>query len=249
MVSNKELKIIVGYIEKALYKKIANWSCVRFAYTYDCRSDVFGGVISVPVPIKYSIANGRLSITKHDNKIFFGIENLIKFQIKEDSLKREFVSNLWGGFNELSDPSFATIQDIDALAYNAYGMWCESGGVERIHNSVLQKISFIRGDFEIPCNGLDKKIIPVASLDLETMTLKYPKSRGGGRGVKVAVGDVIFTNINSWSDSGSSPYFLEGMCLTKDLFFASNQYEHFQDKFDIDKILLRALHERFPDKF
>ena len=246
MLSSKELKTIVGYIEKALYKKIGYWSTVSFDYIYECESDIFGDVLRVSVPVEYSIAKGRLSITKHDNKIFFGIENLIKVKIKEISLESAFRRHLWSGFNRCCKGS---VQDISNLANRAYEMWCDSGGIDRMYNMISQKLSFKRGGFEIPCKGLDSKIIPIASLDLETMTLRYPKSKSGDFGTKVAVGDVIFTNIYSWNSSWNSPSFLEGVCLPDSLFFASNQYERLKDSFGIDKILLSVLHEKFPYKY
>ena len=93
MLDSKELKTIINYLERAIYKYLDEWECGRsywsrnssdIRYEYYYKSKVFNmnsENLFISVPTEYYLSKGKLSITKHKNNIYFGVEKLIKERI------------------------------------------------------------------------------------------------------------------------------------------------------------------------
>lgn len=215
---------------------------------YIC-SDLLSASMYINLPITYSIANGRLSITKHDNKIFFGIENLLKVEVKYDRFKEDFIDNLIAWLLWLKSGEKYDYLTRKAMSESVWKYWDEElGGVNRFEEALKdKKLFFKRGRFEIPCKGLDEKIIPIASLDLDDFKLRYCAFKSSDFGSKTATHDIKIDGIVSrdWSN----PYFLSEFDIPLDLFELYSEVSisplDIKDKDDgkFDEIIKRVLKE------
>lgn len=248
MLSNKELKAIVKYLEMVIFKKISDWRSRRYDTAYVCNSKVLREYLRIPVVVSYYIEKGKLSITKHDNKIFFGVENLIRSDVGSrdiDNFSSGLILNISQGLRNHCDVEYDESYE---LANKCFQLWRDAGGLDNICDSVQKGYkNIVRGEFQIPCDGLNEKIIPIASLDLETMAVRYPKSKSQSWGAKVAVANILFTDKGTWRNTWSSPDFLHGFSFPESLISTSGV--EIDDDVKMDEILKSILHERYPNTY
>ena len=252
MLNNKELKTVIEYVERAIYKKICGWEGIKDYFVYMYKSDLFNGKrvkddeLCIYIPKEYSLSKGKLSITKHGNKIYFGVERLLRESFDIKSLEDSFIMGLEDSLTFLKIPNNFTFSDRLDIGKKVFDLWYDTVGQKRIKNLIEGKnTSFIRGDFEIPCKGLDPKIIPIASLDLDDFKIRYPArnhSSRGFSGVIVRVSRVFIRN-------SSSIDFLEDIVLLDSMFKdslcgnSSYFYLNKSDRDDLDYIIKKVLKE------
>ena len=214
----KSLKTLINYLGKVLYKKVCKYRRSEGCYKYYLSSDLLFKGVYINLSTTYSISKGRLSITKHDNKIFFGIENLLEVEVNYDRFEDYFIDSLtswlmWFKSGEKYD--YTTRREISEAVWKYWNEEC--GGVDRFKEALKdKKLFFQRGDLEIPCKGLDSKIIPIASLDLDDFKLRYCAFKSSDYGSKTAVHDIKIEDsvFKGWS----SPYFLSEFGIPYGLF-------------------------------
>ena len=220
MLDKKSMKTLVSYIEKAILKRLSDWGFNYGYYKYTYKSDFFDEPVYVTLRIHYNISKGKISIIKQDNKIYFCVEKLLVASFNENSFRSSFVREIMDClyYKRTSEKFFAR-GERRIMAERIYDLWVEQGGgIERFKKLLNEKKRyFIRGDFEIPCKGLDPKIIPIASLDLDDFKLRYISAKSSENGSKVAVSDITLDSYY-WS----KPDFLRGLWLGYDSFRMSS---------------------------
>ena len=213
-----------------------------FKYTY--KSNFFDDPVYVTLKIHYSMSKGKVHVIKQDNKIYFCVEKLLEASFNENHFRSQFVREMMDCLYYKRTPEkFFTRDERRFMAERIYDLWVEQGGgVERFKKLLNEKKRyFIRGDFEIPCKGLDSKIIPIASLDLEDFKLRYISAKSSEDGSKVAVSDVTLDSYY-WS----TPNFLKGMWLGYDSFrMSSDDGKPFDivDDSSLDSVVERVFNE------
>ena len=218
LLDKKSLKTLINYLGKVLYKKVDKYRRSEGRCKYYINSDLLCQGMYITLPITYSIAKGRLSITKHDNKIFFGIENLLKVDVNYDRFEDYFIDNLTSWFMWFKNGEKYDYTTRKAASEDVWKYWNEEcGGVDRFKEAFkAKKLFFQRGDFEIPCKGLDPKIIPIASLDLDDFKLRYCAFKSSDYGSKTAVHDIKIGD--GMFEGWSNPYFLSEFDIPRAMF-------------------------------
>lgn len=230
MLDSKELKTIISYLERAVYKYLEGWvrgrsswsrnsSDIRYEYYY--KSSIFNMSsedLFINIPTEYYLSKGRLSITKHKNNIYFGVEKLIKERIDIDGFRQrfcvEFESNLY-----YVDIGTKLSWDMrEKVSNKAFDLWSIGGGFKRMEG-MIKSIgnSYVRYTNEIPCEGLNKNIIPVVVLDLEDLKVKYLTSKSSDIGCKLVSKDLCFNKGSMFNDD-----FLRGLELDLSMFHNEN---------------------------